>query len=522
MPGRKRREAVNIRRNRPNGRHLNTAAGKSILQDALCREFRDEQKTMDVHVSLPQIPLTPQRFRRKAMTVSRASGTAWLPAATQRRFKPGQYEGHSVWGGSPNFPDLIARVMDEDITSTDCTATEHEALPFVRDVGQHDVHFLEGYMGRSTTSFSPKKHLAQANQMANTFHAESMDSPLQRSPAKRQSVLVNHADDAELNKDLHKRCEQQARRASIFAENVDKNAKYIAKRREACESLRVLVFGELPEEHNKPGRTILDYSPIFESKRGTMEEIAKFVDLWLKIDEDDSGDIDFDEFLEFFSKSKTDRLLCMRCVKFLLGSDAKNSLYKADKGSSDKQPEIKAQCRREDMMKLIWLKAGDEDIAAMQQMFDIHKLNCLRAKTPPPLPRKVKKELLENFHFLDRRGEGFITYDDLVRGGLIDYEMMAELQEKYGKKDSEILNQDDFLEMLCPYGYRAHDQVTELANKQDQLLRKVFVDCRHLRVGLKEFKAWLLDSDFQRLQHNCAVELRTSPIRLDEDKVDLR
>merc|ERR1719305_1106888 len=85
--------------------------------------------------------------------------------------------------------------------------------------------------------------------------------------------------------------------------------------REACESLRILVFGDLGNENSKA---------VFEQSRGTMEEVAKFVDLWLQIDEDDSGDIDISEFLEFFAKCKTDRLLCMRCVKFLLGSEASN------------------------------------------------------------------------------------------------------------------------------------------------------------------------------------------------------
>merc|ERR1719502_2041149 len=106
----------------------------------------------------------------------------------------------------------------------------------------------------------------------------------------------------------------------------------------------------------------------------------------------------------------------MRCVKFLLGADAKNNMT----GGAFSRKATMAKCTRDDMMKLIWLRAQKEDIDIMNQMFDLHITMGARAKTPPLLPRKKRTQLLENFNFLDRHQEGVIKYEDLVVGGLID------------------------------------------------------------------------------------------------------
>merc|ERR1719174_3395075 len=110
-------------------------------------------------------------------------------------------------------------------------------------------------------------------------------------------------------------------------------------------------------------------------------------------------------------------------------------------------------------MRLIWLRATPEDISIMNQMFDLHKTLCARVKTPPLLPRKKRKQLLENFHFLDQKSSGYITYQDLVDGGIIDDQMMKDLRSKYDRTGKGIIREDDFLEMLCPHGCRAHERV---------------------------------------------------------------
>lgn len=197
-------------------------------------------------------------------------------------------------------------------------------------------------------------------------------------------------------------------------------------------------------------------------------------------------------------------------MKYLLGSDAQRSM--GDSTNYVRRNTTFVKCTREDMMKLIWLRAAPEDIDVMNQMFDLHRTLGARVKTPPLLPKKKRKQLLENFHFLDKRHCGHITYQDLVDGGLIDEQMMKDLKSKYDSTGKGIINQDDFLEMLCPHGCRAHEGVREMVSKDDKHIRLVYIDCRHLECGHDEFSGWLLDADFQELSTNSNLPFRFTPL----------
>merc|ERR1712232_533216 len=124
---------------------------------------------------------------------------------------------------------------------------------------------------------------------------------------------------------------------------------------EACESLRFLVFGYISESRRSNG-------PFYEQACGSREEVLKLHSIWNQIDEDGSGDIEFTEFLTYFSKSKADRLLGMKCVKYLVGNgnDA-------------------TSCNIEDMMKLIWLKATTTDVNQMIHWFKEAEFQRFRA-----------------------------------------------------------------------------------------------------------------------------------------------
>merc|ERR1719215_2275777 len=104
------------------------------------------------------------------------------------------------------------------------------------------------------------------------------------------------------------------------------------------------------------------------------------------MDEDGSGDVEFQEFLSFFSRSKTDRLLGMRCVNYLVG-----------KAKEDGLDESGAGCTIEDMMRLIWMNAKEVDMARMMRWFHEAEFEKQRVKTPPLLPKKKKREIFENF-----------------------------------------------------------------------------------------------------------------------------
>lgn len=254
-----------------------------------------------------------------------------------------------------------------------------------------------------------------------------------------------------------------AGRASATSAAATAALKAEMRTREACESLRFLVFGcDVPHGKHKDGVAI------FEQKCGTRDEVMQLHGIWNQMDEDGSGDVEFQEFLSFFSKSKADRLLGMRCVKYLVGSQSYDN---------DEKPD---GCRIEDMMRLIWLKSTPEDIDRMMNWFREAEFQNDRVSTPPLLPRRKRREVIENFPSIEI-GETII-FQDLVDSGLIDESMAKDLREQYDRDGTGRITEDLLLEMLCPNGYRSHPDAQTAIDKYGQPL---------LYVSNGIFKGWI-------------------------------
>ena len=58
--------------------------------------------------------------------------------------------------------------------------------------------------------------------------------------------------------------------------------------------------------------------------RGCLK-VETFCKCWCQMDLDTDGTVDLDEFANFFSKRKVDRLLGMRCVRYLMPRSGKAS-----------------------------------------------------------------------------------------------------------------------------------------------------------------------------------------------------
>lgn len=222
--------------------------------------------------------------------------------------------------------------------------------------------------------------------------------------------------------------------------------------REACESLRFLVFGTQTYSRKQEG------GAFYEQRCGKQQEIVKLFSVWNQMDEDGSGDVEFQEFLSFFSRSKADRLLGMRCVKYLVG----NLKEQEDEDEPD-------GCRIEDMMRLIWLKATQDDIKQMMQWFREAEFRHDLAPTPPLLPKRKRREVLENFPAIDKGGQE-ISFEDLVDSGLVDESTAKDFRQQYDRSNSNRIDENLLLEMLCPNGYRAHPTVKTCADSEGQPL----------------------------------------------------
>lgn len=230
--------------------------------------------------------------------------------------------------------------------------------------------------------------------------------------------------------------------------------------REACESLRFLVFGtEIKGVQSK------DAVAACEQSCGTKEEVTQLQKVWAEMDEDGSGDVEFQEFLSFFSRSKADRLLGMRCVSYLVGKAKDEGVDEREMG-----------CTVEDMMRLIWLRSGDDDIEHMLRWFREAEFARDRVPMPPLLPQRKKRAIMENFPTVNFKQQPQISFHELVENSFLDPATLKGLREQWAGRHVPhhmLLSEEDLLEMLCPKGYRAHAGVRTAVGREGEPLTYV-------------------------------------------------
>jgi len=265
----------------------------------------------------------------------------------------------------------------------------------------------------------------------------------------------------------------------------------LLRQREACESLRMLVFGAVGHEHLPQHERHL----IFKQRRGTRDEVAIFTDKWCALDDDNSGDVDLDEFVTYFNKRKVDRLLGMRCVRYLLSKGG--NLEEEDPTRGRKVMKMSGSVTREDMMRLLWLEATDEDVLEMDIMFDYFKLLRISMKPPKLLHRKRRQELMNLFYELDRSGTGSVPYWRLSEIGIADDAMIRMLQRKYDNDRNGHFNCEEYLEMLAPLGYRAHEAVRKLVCRDGKSMRFATWS----RAEFK-FEGWMMEEDYECMREH--------------------
>lgn len=305
--------------------------------------------------------------------------------------------------------------------------------------------------------------------------------------AKRQrgatSAAPGRADALEREERRHVRTITSRSVASLAAAQYGRDL----RKHEACESLRTLVFGCVGNEEAAPS----DRAKVFKQRRGTLHEVSLLVKLWSQLDDECRGDIGFAEFAQHFKTHSADRLSGMRCVRHLVSSAEAPGDGDASPAAFQRQVSAGRQrCTKEDMMRLMWLGATDEDVAVMTLMFELARLQQVSVPPPPLLSKRRRRELFENFKEMDRKGVGCVPYSDLVDAGMVDEAVAKEFQEKYDHDRDGTFDFDEFLEMLCPDGYRAHGNVGEVMCRDGRTVRLVQWECSE-----GQFEGWLPETE---------------------------
>lgn len=255
--------------------------------------------------------------------------------------------------------------------------------------------------------------------------------------------------------------------------------------------MRFFIFGYFEnDEHDH------DREALFRENIGSREQVKVLHRLWGRLDNDNSGRVDFSEFRAFAEQH-------VREMVKVQGQPAELMSPKANAGKNDLKPrETKrtlantstmlqmqtvnaliaqatedtsnfcaALCEKlstallgkkssftiEDMMRLIWLFATQTETRTMKNwcrdFFEEAMRN--RMDTPPVLDSVEYAGLCSVFEHFDEHRQGEILFETLVTKGLIYTEQVEEYRILWDEDGNGVLSLDEFCDMMCPVGFRA-------------------------------------------------------------------
>jgi len=111
----------------------------------------------------------------------------------------------------------------------------------------------------------------------------------------------------------------------------------------------------------------------------------------------------------------------------------------------------------EDMMRLIWPAATIHDILEMHRWcIEMSKeFERKHVKTPPVLDKAELDALLSVFEYFDDDKSGELQIDELIATGLIKQHQAKKMIGEWDKDKSGSMDRWEFVQMLCPTGFRA-------------------------------------------------------------------
>jgi hypothetical protein len=200
----------------------------------------------------------------------------------------------------------------------------------------------------------------------------------------------------------------------------------------------------------------------FYETQGSKQDVLALYMLWKKLDDDQSGRVDIQEFriyaeqhmqeLEVFNDQQRGiglsrptvmdkgfiSQLCEKLVGLLLGKKSSFAI--------------------EDMMKIIWPLSTSSDWKVMKDWCKDFQSQAVktRVQTPPVLPDAELEGLTSVFYHFDGDGSGHVCTEELLMSGLIYEEQIDAFLSDYDLDGQDGLDLLEFCEMLCPAGYRAH------------------------------------------------------------------
>jgi hypothetical protein len=242
------------------------------------------------------------------------------------------------------------------------------------------------------------------------------------------------------------------------AESEVVNRRNTPARKDACEMLRFMLFGEVCESD-------MDRDCMHALCIGDKGDMYTLMPFWAAMDMDRSGRVDHGEF-----RNVADRRLALKLLENsekdgstlppLLTCPDDETQARFIGGMCEKIAEHlfmkKASMSIDDVLKLLWLGAAQKDLKKMHVWcMEAAKEGVVRVTAPPVLAKAQTEELASIFRDLDPAGEGHVSFEELLERGLLHDYQLSKVKRDWDEDGKGTVDLTTFLEMMCPLGFRA-------------------------------------------------------------------
>jgi len=341
---------------------------------------------------------------------------------------------------------------------------------------------------------------------------QELEAPLKRKATKLRTIICKH------QKELQAKAQKERTTADTIMKiavagarqakeekkeeplpvvvTIDRGKDISAAKKDACILLRFFVLGYIGNEDASKE----EKDDIFYESIGTKEQVGLFQQTWSKLDRDGSGRVDIGEFRVIVEKELRNRIAEMENELGIVtttnvgsgrkhrqrGSKSKRTLLHASTQLS-KEPNLSAEsflldaaadvtrfaisfCDKvgncllgkkssfavEDMFRVVWPAAGAAEIRQMKVLCKefLAEANKARVNTPPVLNKEDYDALSSVFDWFDSSGSNELSLHTMVTSGLIYEDQIEELMRRWDADRSGNLNKEEFLDMMCPFGFR--------------------------------------------------------------------
>lgn len=114
----------------------------------------------------------------------------------------------------------------------------------------------------------------------------------------------------------------------------------------------------------------------------------------------------------------------------------------------------------EDLFRVTWITSTPSDVQTMKAWCKefAEEARAARVPTPPLLRQGEVDELKAVFRHYDDEGNGELTFDRLVEIGIIARDQIQDFRREWDLNQNGVLDMNEFLDMMCPTGYRANKE----------------------------------------------------------------